>query len=96
MQIAQWVVPSRRAVVILASIMLATAAALCALAWRMVELDRTVSEQRFRDQLEQAADRGSAALLRHRVELDTALSRLTEHPVSPTRPSFFIDSSARR
>lgn len=87
MQIAQWVGPSRRAVVMLAGVMLATAAALCALAWRMVELDRTVSEQRFRDRLEQAADRGSAALLRHRVELDTALSRLVENPGSQPSPT---------
>src|SRR6478672_9036714 len=80
MQLAQWFGSSRRVVVMLASIMFATAAALCALAWRMVELDRAVAGQRFRDRLEQAADRGSAALLRHRVDLDADLGRLAGAP----------------
>ena len=91
MQLAQWFGSSRRVVVMLASIMFATAAALCALAWRMVELDRAVAGQRFRDRLEQAADRGSAALLRHRVDLDADLGRLAGAPdAHPSQNSYSI------
>src|SRR5262245_30060912 len=80
MQTALWFGSSRRVVEMLASIMLATALALCGLAWRMVELDRAVAGQRLRDRLEQAADRGSSALLRHRVDLEADLGRLVENP----------------
>lgn len=83
MQIAQWFGPSRRAVVMLASIMLITAVALCALAWRMLELDRAVAGQRLRERLEQAADRGSAALLRYRAEIDADLGRFVQQGQPP-------------
>ncbi|MDQ1474560.1 MAG: two-component system, OmpR family, phosphate regulon sensor histidine kinase PhoR [Bryobacterales bacterium] len=83
MQITQGFGPSHRAVVMLASIMLITAFALCTLAWRMLELDHAVAGQRQRERLEQAADRGSAALLRYWAQLDADLGRFVQQGQPP-------------
>src|SRR5262245_3900460 len=54
-----------RVMLLVLSVTVISAIALCVLAWRLSTLDRALAQQRDRERLDHAADSGSAALLQH-------------------------------
>jgi hypothetical protein len=51
-----------RVLLLVLSVTLMSAVALCVLTWRLSVLDRAVAQQRDRERLEQAADSGSGSV----------------------------------
>ena len=70
-----------RVMLLVLSVTVISAIALCVLAWRLSVLDREVAQQRGRERLEHAADSGSGALLQRLSETgDRLLSLLDGDP----------------
>ena len=72
-----------RVLLLVLSVTLMSAVALCVLTWRLSVLDRAVAQQRDRERLEQAADSGSGALLQRLNETGERLRILVEGNAAP-------------
>jgi signal transduction histidine kinase len=72
-----------RVLLLVLSVTLMSAIALCILTWRLSVLDRAVAQQRDRERLEQAADSGSGALLQRLNETGERLRILLEGNAAP-------------
>jgi hypothetical protein len=77
--------PISRVMVLVLSVALISAIALCVLAWRLSVLDQAVARQRDRERLEHAADSGSGALLQRVTETGERLRALAPEPPATAR-----------
>ena len=83
-----------RVMLLVLSVAVVSAIALCVLAWRLSVLDRTVARQRDRERLEHAADSGSGALLQRVSETGDRLRSLLDS--DPARNLRSLEAPADR
>ena len=83
-----------RVMLLVLSVTVISAIALCVLAWQLSVLDRTVARQRDRERLEHAADSGSGALLQRVSETGDRLRSLLDS--DPARNLRSLEAPADR
>jgi hypothetical protein len=74
-----------RVMLLVLSVTVISAIALCVLAWRLSVLDQAFARQRERERLEHAADSGSGALLQRVTETGDRLQALLDSDPALTR-----------